>query len=307
MAITPPLDVNSLHQLAIEIKQNKSSVRLGVKAMQALGSLLAQPNKTAFLSITQLAAQQNISPSTLTRLVKRLGFQGFADFQRLFRESLTQQSNPFYSTQALKLFDQDTPTFPVSTPLAPKQHFDLLAQKSIQNIESLNQNLPENELLLAAKCIAKAKRVRTHGMRQYSALSQFLCYGLGLIRADVGLLDACGLGAAEGLAQLDKNDVLITASVSPYTKEVVAISEQANKAGLTVISLSDHLLSPLSIAAHYAFLIPCQNHFYSNSISSFFVFAEGLMNQVARELGDSALQALSKREHFLAELHIEIK
>ena len=40
-------------------------------------------------------------------------------------------------------------------------------------------------------------------------------------------------------------------------------------------------------------------------MGAYVVFCEGLINLVARELGDKALQALARREGFIAELGIE--
>lgn len=307
MAFATPHNLAALQQLRLSIQLKQSSIRLSPKAMATLTHLLKHPENTALLSITALAAQSNINPSTLTRLIKRLGFQGFADFQRLFREHLGQHAHHFYSAQASKLLSARDESTHTKGQLSVQQRFNQLSQKSQQNIDCLTQTLCDAELAAAARLLAHAKRVRTHGLRQFSALAQFFSYGLSLIRTDVGLLNHCGLGHAEALAQLEKGDVLLTASVSPYTREVLAISEQANKAGITVISLSDHHLSPLALHAQHNFVIPCQNYFYSNSISSFFVFAEGLLNQVAYELGDAALDSLERCEYFLSELSVETK
>lgn len=313
MFTSRPADLQALHQLSLEIQSKQSPIYLGEKSLAAFSSLLMHPENTALLSITELANQLQISASTLTRLVKRLGFTGFADFQQLFKNTLS--SHSFYSTQATKLIHPVIADPAVEVDPAVRvdlvhdnpsyQRLAQLATENIQNIQQFMQSLSCTQLVAAAQAIAHAKRVRIHGMRQYSALSQFLNYGLGLIRTDVAQLDNYSQGMAEGLAQLEAGDVLISASVFPYTRDVVSVSKQAVTAGLTLITLSDHSLSPLSKIAHHAFLIPCHSSFYSNSISAYFVFAEGLLNQVAWELGDDAIHALARREHFISALDIE--
>ncbi|TIV92299.1 MAG: RpiR family transcriptional regulator, partial [Mesorhizobium sp.] len=45
---------------------------------------------------------------------------------------------------------------------------------------------------------------------------------------------------------------------------------------------------------------------YSNSMGAYVVFCEALLNLVARELGDKALNSLAGRERLIAEMNIEI-
>lgn len=295
----PPHDLVSLGELA-------NQIRLGAKTRAALHVLLAHPENVAFGSITELAQQLGISPSTLTRLAKRLGFIGFAQFQRVFVNSLASQPIAFYSGQASRHLQRGAQCAELSEP-DTSQRLERLVAENMANIQHSVKQLHTTQLIEAARHIAQAKRVRVHGVRQYSALAQFLVYGLSLIRSDVALLDGCGLGIAEGLAQLEPADVLISASVRPYSQEVLAVHEQAVQAQLSTISFTDHRSSPLASTADYAFLIPFQSSFFSNSISAYFVMAEGLLNQVAWELGQSALEAIQKREQLIAALNIENK
>lgn len=306
MTVSRPTDVQALRQLAHNISQPNSAIRLGDKTLAALGSILAHPEEAALLSITELAQRLHINASSLTRLVKKLGFSGFADFQRLLRDHLAAQSASFYSVQATHLLPS---TQQPTAEQQPKQdalaYATTLATEACNNIQHCIQHLSAEAITTAAQTLATATRVRIHGKRQYSALAQFLCYGLGLIRNEVGLLDPMNLGVAEGLAQMQAGDVLITASVYPYTREVVAVAELAAQSGITVIALSDQELSPLARVATHSFLIPHHSSFFSNSMSAYFVFAEALLNQVARTLEHDAVTALQTREHYIAALHIE--
>ena len=301
--LNKPTNLTDLAQLAQAIRQQQVAIHLGEKSQKSLAYLIRHPENTALHSITVLAAELGVHASTLTRLVKRLGFEGFADFQRIFRHSLRQQNTDFYSRQASQQLRQ----WPAQPNNHALQRLEQLAQENISNIQHGLAHLNMTDFIAAARCIAQAKRVRIYGLRQYSALAQFLSYGLGLIRNDVACLDNHHLGAAEALAQLESHDVLISASVNPYTQQVVQISQLAAQSGLTVISLSDTPLSPLATIADYAFAIPYHSSFFSNSISAYFVFAEGLLNQVAWELGDAALAAITRREQFITDLGIEFK
>ncbi len=137
------------------------------------------------------------------------------------------------------------------------------------------------------------------------SIASFLTYGLGMLRAEVSLADGPGLGVAESLAQMSRGDALIVSSVAPYTRMVADVARAAADAGVHVIAITDTRASPLAPPARHAFFIPHDSSFISNSIGAYVVFCEGLINLVARELGDKALQALARREGFIAELGIE--
>ncbi|ADJ64990.1 MurR/RpiR family transcriptional regulator [Herbaspirillum seropedicae] len=295
-----PRTVEELRSLTVRIGRGKAEFSLGVKAHAVLAKLVERPEEVAVRSITDLAASLGVNASTLTRLATRLGYSGFVDFQNVFRDGLASSHRNFYSQQAQRLIT-DGPGRHEGDVLAVAQ----LAAESARNMESCLAQLSAVELRGAVKLLARARHVRIYGVRQMHSLASFLCYGLGMIRSEVSLLDAPGQGIAEGLAQLQRGDVLVVASVSPYTRIVAEVAQAASNAGLNVIALTDNRASPLVSSAKYAFFVPHESSFFSNSIGAYVVFSEGLMNLVARDLGSEALSALERREGFITDLRIE--
>ncbi|MGA4335639.1 MurR/RpiR family transcriptional regulator [Ralstonia nicotianae] len=305
----PPRSVDGLRELALRIGRDEADVSLGGKAHTVLAKLIERPEEVAVRTITDLAASLGINASTLTRLATRLGYAGFADFQNVFRDTMAQRHRHFYSQQAERLVagKKTRARGHQAGSAAPEvETVARLARESIGNIERCLTQLSPTTLREAAHLLASARRVRIHGLRQFSALASFLCYGLGMIRADVALLDTQGLGVAEGLAQLQPGDVMVVTSVAPYTRSVAAAAAAAKQAGLSVIALTDTLASPLVPPADHAFLIAHESSFFSNSMGAYLVFCEGLLNLVATQLGKRSLQALERRERLITALGIEM-
>lgn len=303
-AQVPPRSVDGLRELAIRIGRDEAQVSLGGKAHTVLAKLLERPEEVAVRTITDLAASLDVNASTLTRLSTKLGYAGFADFQSVFRDSLAERHRHFYSQQAERLVASSRTH---AHDAAPEVDMIVkLARESIGNVEGFIAQLSPVDLRGAARLIADAKRVRVHGLRQFSALASFVCYGLGMIRTDVGLLDSQGLGVAEGLAQLEPGDVVLVTSVAPYTRSVADAAIAARDAGLDVIAITDTLASPLVPPARHAFLVPHDSSFFSNSMGAYLVFCEGLMNVVAADLGKRSLEALERRERLITTLGIEM-
>jgi DNA-binding MurR/RpiR family transcriptional regulator len=300
----PPRSVDGLRELVIRIGRDEANVSLGGKAHTVLAKLLERPEEVAVRTITDLAASLDVNASTLTRLSTKLGYAGFADFQGVFRDSLAERHRHFYSQQAERLVASSKTH---ARDAAPEVDMVVkLARESIGNVEGFIAQLSPSGLRDAARLLADAKRVRVHGLRQFSALASFVCYGLGMIRTDVALLDAQGLGVAEGLAQLQPGDVVIVTSVAPYTRSVADAATAAKDAGCDVIAITDTLASPLVPPARHAFLIPHESSFFSNSMGAYLVFCEGLLNLVAAQLGERALHALERREKLITSLDIEM-
>ncbi|MGE0348381.1 MurR/RpiR family transcriptional regulator [Hydrogenophaga sp.] len=297
-----PRTVDQLRELVVDIGRGGAGVSLGGKAHAVLARLVERPTEAAFRSITELSEAFGVNPSTLTRLATRLGYEGFADFQSVFRDNVSQSSRHFYTQQAHRLMDPAEPHDPATEMGVVVR----LAQESINNVEGFLAQLVPADLAGASRLLAHARRVRVHGLRQIHSLASFLTYGLGMLRADVSLLDGPGLGVAEGLAQLEPGDVLVVSSVAPYTRSVAEVAHAAAQAGIEVIALTDTRASPLVAPARHAFFIPHDSSFISNSMGAYLVFCECLLNLVARELGDEALQALERREGFISQLGIEV-
>ncbi|WP_233833645.1 MurR/RpiR family transcriptional regulator [Paraburkholderia sp. ZP32-5] len=303
-----PRTVDGLRELVVRIGRDEAGLSLGGKAHAVLAWLIERPEEVAVRTITDLAAALDVNASTLTRLSTKLGYTGFADFQSVFRDSLAQRHRHFYTHQAERLVAGKKAHGHAGADAEDSSEVDVVAQlarESIGNVETFLARLSPADLRGAATLLADAPRVRVHGLRQFSALASFLCYGLGMIRTDVGLLDAQGLGVAEGLAQLQPGDVVVVTSVAPYTRSVAEAAVAASDAGMTVIAITDTLASPLVPPARHAFLIPHDSSFFSNSMGAYLIFCEGLLNLVATHLGKRSLQALSRRERLITALGIE--
>lgn len=291
----------------MRVGRGEAGLSLGNKAHAVLAKLVERPEEVAVRTITELAASLGVNASTLTRLATRLGYDGFVGLQTVFRDGLAQSHRHLYSQQAERLvLGGAAPPAGASAADAPELRTVVqLARESIDNVEGFLAQLSAADLRQATQLLAQAPRVRIHGLRQFSTLAGFLVYGLGLVRGDVGLLDPQGLGAAEGLAQLQRGDVVVVTSVAPYTHSVAQVAQAAADADLTVIAITDTRASPLVPPARHAFFIPHDSSFFSNSMGAYLIFCEGLLNLVATHLGKTALQALERRERFITSLGVE--
>lgn len=302
--LAPPQNLQALRELVVRIGRGEAGISLGAKALGVIARLVERPEEVALRSITELATTLGVNASTLSRLARSLGYDGFPAFQAVFRASLA-DTRRFYSEQGHRLLAADPAADGAQD--AYLGTVVTLARESMRNIGDSLAQLDAAELRAAARLLARARRVGVLGLRQIHAVASVLGYGLGLIRPDVGLLDAPGQGLAERLAHMGRHDVLLAISISPYSRRVVETCRVAVANGVTLIALTDSRASPLAAHADHAFYLPHAGSFISNSLAAYVVFSEGLVNLVARELGNKALLALQQQERYIAELNIEMQ
>src|SRR5690606_10437178 len=219
----PPETLDALRALMVAIARGEAPISLGAKARQALGRILDLPANPALLSITSLAEVLGVNPSTLTRLAHSLGYSGFPAFQQVLLTASMAPPGEFYSRQARAALAEGTST---------RSRAIQLCHENQANIDRFVEQFDRDAFEAAVDLIMSAPRVAVYGIRQFHAVAAFLVYGLRMIRADVALLDANSLGIAEGLAMLEKGDVLLVASCAPYSAQVVEVARTAREIGL---------------------------------------------------------------------------
>lgn len=294
---SPPKTLEQLRSFVADIQSRKVALRLGARAGKALASIVDSPSQTAICSISEVAEAAGVNASTLTRLSKKLGYSGFNEFQDVFRNHVADRQH-YYSEHVRRLLRGGKDA--TSHTLAER-----IAEDEVGNIYGTLQGLEAPALEAAAQRLIRARRVRAYGARQMHAVACFLSYGLGMLRSDVGLLASAEQGMAHGLAQLEKDDVVIVVGCSPNTRGTVETARAAGGQGLEVIALTDSRASPLAAVASHAFVCESGGTFFGNHTAALFVVAEILLTTVAEQLGVRSVQQLRRREALNSELGVE--
>ncbi len=293
---TPPQTLAELRALAQDIAQGDAPVALGARARATLARMLDLGGDPALLSITRLAERLSVSPSTLTRLARSLGYPGFPALQKVLLSASLPGTGTFYSQRARAALEGGGS---LAAGVAR------LCRENQDNIGRFADTLDEASLAAAVELIVSAPRIAVHGIRQFHAVASFLVYGLRMIRADVSLLDSSGLGVAEGLALVGADGLLISTSCAPYSAQVIAVAAEARRLGMATIALTDRANSKLAVGARAALLVPHETSFLSNSIGGFIVAVECLVNACAAASPDTARRALHQRDLMIGRLGIE--
>ncbi|MFT6734224.1 MAG: DNA-binding MurR/RpiR family transcriptional regulator [Polaribacter sp.] len=283
-----------LRELIILIENGDTNVDIGIKSLNCLKAMLDEPESVCTNNIVELSEIYQVSPASITRLTKSLGFNSFVSFQKVFKERSKIRDN-YFSQKLLKLSTEKNLT---AKQIMQKQ-LQSTAENMIECIKSTDDNTFEN----AADLLADSNRIFVFGHKQASAMANIIRYGLCLIRGQVNTLGQYEHGLAIALGQVKANDLLVIFSSAPYSNLTVDICAMANKIGCKILAITDSTMSPLNQHATISIKIPTTGQYFTNSLSANCIFIESLLCFVAIKIGQSAVKKLQSHEELLTQLN----
>ncbi|MDQ2066119.1 MurR/RpiR family transcriptional regulator [Xinfangfangia sp. CPCC 101601] len=274
-------------QKPIEERMRAAMPGLTRAERQAAAHILSHFPMSALGSITVLAKAADVSSPTVVRLVQKLGFRGYSDYQKALRAEVSD-----LLTAPLTLDEGRTGA---SHPL---QGF---AAQVVNNINATLTQIPAEEFLAAAALLADTqRRITVMGGRLTHAHGDYLATLLRVIRADVTYLADVLTDWQQALLDLREGDVVVIFDIRRYESNAVHFAELAAEQGAEVILITDRWLSPA--AAHAQHVLACAVEVPAawDSTASILVVVEALLAQVQGRLADQVQARLNRLEDLFA-------
>lgn len=208
---------------------------------------LEQPNVFALSTIATLAGELDVQPSTLIRFAKEFGYGGFSDVQRIFRlrliEGAADMREQVYEKQGAR----------------PPADLGAILQSSIgaleASLEELKCSIPTDDLGEAVAMLDQARHIYIAGLRRSRAIATYFAYGLTRSEKRCSLLDFGGGMAAQQVANMKPDEVLVAIAFPPYSEPVVDVVVDGHFSGKQVLAITDSAQSPLARHAKLAFYV----------------------------------------------------
>jgi DNA-binding MurR/RpiR family transcriptional regulator len=261
--------------------------------------VLDRPRDVALLSMREQARQAGVQPATMTRLAKRLGMDGYDGVRELYAAAVRDGDLGFAGKAGVQV---------VSQKLKGDKALAADMLKSIgKQIDRLATPASLERLVVAAKTLASARRIYCLGLRSSHSIAWHLHYVLTLVGDRSIHLDGIAGTGADALARATGRDVLLVASVMPYTRLTIELAEYAVEQGITVVALTDSEVAPLAQIAQQVVIVPTDSPSFFHAMSPAFAVAEVLGAVIAGRGGDDALATLRHSEEHLAALNTHLK
>ncbi len=235
---SPPRDFAALKILITE-----RALSLPKRLTQIAAFALDNPDEIAFGTVSSIAEQADVQPSTLVRFSQAMGYQGFSGMQEVFRSRLRDRILN-YGERIQQLREH---ALAASKPNVIFQGFCDATEKSIA---SLREKLNPDELDRAVEILAGAKTIYLIGLRRSFPIATYMAYAYGKLGVRSILVDAMGGMAAEQLAFAGPADAVLAISFTPYASETIALTQSAAARAVPVIAITDSPFSPLAQIAN---------------------------------------------------------
>ena len=261
--------------------------------------VLDRPRDVALLSMREQARQAGVQPATMTRLAKRLGMEGYDEVRELYAAAVRDGGLGFAGKAGVQV---------VSQKLKGDRALAADMLKSIgKQIERLAAPTNLDRLVAAARALASARRIYCLGLRSSHSVAWHLHYVLTLVGDRSIHIDGIGATGADALARATNRDILLVASVMPYTRLTVELAEYAARRGIAVVAITDSEVAPLAQIAQDVIVVPTESPSFFHAMSPAFAVAEVLGAVIAGRGGEDALASLRHSDGHLAALNTHLK
>jgi DNA-binding MurR/RpiR family transcriptional regulator len=249
------------------------------------------PGEVCFLSLREQARRAEVTPPTMTRLARALGYASFRDFQGDFRSNATWGAAGF-SARARRL---QSPTAR-STPARQR-----LAQLQASDVEGLASLNTQDALDGVAARLLRARTTAFLGFRSCHSVALHAHYLHSMLVGRAVLLQDTHGTLLESTAALGTDDALVAIAIAPYSRQTVEAVQLAAGRRVPVIAVTDSDLSPLARVADERLLFGAASSSFFHSLVAGHALIERLMAAVAARGGRRVVQRLQAREALLRE------
>lgn len=254
---------------------------------QLANSLLDNYPVSGLGSITTVAEAAGVSTPTVVRMVQKLGFKGFTDFQsRLHQELEATISNPITKHERM-------------APNAPGAHIlNRFADAVMTNMRQSLGAIDPADFDAAARLIGDRKRnIYLAGGRITGALAEYFFTHLQVIRPGVTRMSTSPSGWPHYVLNMNKGDVLILFDIRRYERELEALARTAAEVGAEIVLFTDSWGSPIGKNARHAFRLHIEApSAWDSSVVTLFV-VEALIEAVQNAHWDKTRERMSMLEN----------
>ncbi len=200
---------------------------------QCADYVAANTDKIAISTVAELAANAGVQPSAFIRFCQLMGFSGYSEMQRIFRDDYAQRW-PDYATRIenLRSSGDDSP----ATLLAE------FMEAGRASIESLANEIDAEELARAVEALAGASMIHIAGLSRAYPVAAYLAYAFE--KMDIPTILHDKTGNLDRRHSILPGNVLLAISFAPYTRETIDLAAYAHEKGNRIVAITDALNSP---------------------------------------------------------------
>ncbi|CAN7663504.1 MurR/RpiR family transcriptional regulator [Rhizobium sp. LjRoot30] len=249
-------------------------------------SLLENYPVSGLGSITAVAESAGVSTPTVARMVQKLGYKGYPEFQANLRGELEETlSNP------IAKHDRWTASAPNAHVL--NRFADAIMANMRQTLSDLD---PQSFDEVAALLSDRKRSVHFVGGRITGALAEYFFTHMQVIRPNTMLMSSGASTWPQYVLNMNAGDLLVVFDIRRYETEMIKLAEMTKARDGTIILFTDQWSSPVAKFAHHIFRIHIEApSAWDSSVVTLFV-VEALIEAVQSTTWDETRERMKTLE-----------
>ena len=249
---------------------------------RAAQRLLADYPVAGLDTVAAFGKASGVSAPTVLRMIAKLGFDSYGEFQRALRVELAAQ--------------RETPLMKGSD-FSANDQLDRFAEATIANLRESIANVPRGEFEAIVQLLSARNRpIHVLGGRFTDAIADYMVAHLRVMRPQVRRITGQRFGWLDQLLDVGKRDVFVLFDIRRYSEDLAELARAASQRGATVTLFTDQWMSPISKVAKH--VLPARVVVPSiwDSSAGLLLLVEALLSAIAAELGSTARNRLTAIE-----------
>ncbi len=258
----------------------------GMAPQLALGArfLVDHPDLVVACSMREIAGRIGVSPTTLLRLARSLGFEDWSGFREIYVDHF-RSSQPRYADKADALVRRNgVPGLVEEMLRAQRSALDYAA--SANSAESIDE---------AAKILNRAPRIFVAAFMSCRAPALAFTYICSLFRSNVKLVGE-GASVVADLADVRSDDAILSINFLPYAREIHLVRDATVRSGAALVSIADSQVAPLAPVARTILLFGAQTPSFFPSVTASVTLVETLAAAMLAHAGEAAVNRIDSIE-----------
>lgn len=268
------------------LKERQADLTTAERKLSAV--LEAESLVTGLQSITRLAEIADVSTPTVIRLARKLGFEGFPDFQNAIREEVAAR------------IKQPLTKFRAAREQARDHIISRFAEATSANINGTLARLDLAEFdNIAALLSDPARRLHLLGGRITRSNAHYFFNHLQIIRPHVTLLDSSPSAWPQALLDMDDQSTLVIFDIRRYERELEKLASLAVEQGANIVLFTDAWGSPIERCATYTVraMVEVPSAWDSTLAINFII--EALVAEIQTRRSDSSAERIAALENMI--------
>lgn len=227
-------------------------------------------------TVAKFAERAGVSGPTILRLVAKLGYSGYAEFQRELRDEL--------QAQVQSPLTKRPETASEATGRQPN-FLESFGEAVTGNIQQTLESVHQSEFDAVVELLVDEKRpLYLLGGRFTSAVANYFYQHLHTLRPNVQLISGHESSWRNYLLDTGRRHVLLVFDIRRYQHDVIRFAEESALRGATVVLFTDQWLSPVSGVARHMLTARVTVPSSWDSMIGMFLIVEALIARISEKM-----------------------